>query len=34
LAQWEGSMTQCGNVAMSAEGERTLRRGKGGDDTN
>jgi hypothetical protein len=34
LAQWEESMTQHGDVMMSARGEAALRRGKGGDDVS
>jgi hypothetical protein len=32
LAQWEGSVIQHDGMMMSAGGEATLRRGKGGDD--
>jgi hypothetical protein len=34
LAPWEGSMARYSGVTMSAGGETTSRRGKGGDDTS
>jgi hypothetical protein len=34
LAPWEGSVTRCGDVAMSAGGEVALGREKGGDDVS
>jgi hypothetical protein len=34
LAPWEGSVTRCDDVGMSAGGEAALGMGKGGDNTS
>jgi hypothetical protein len=34
LAQWEGSVTQCGGMMTSVGGEAAPRRKNGGDDAS
>jgi hypothetical protein len=34
LTQWEGSVTRCGGMTISAGGEAALRREKGGNDAS